>query len=135
MKSRQPSISVQPPPEIRRTPGENCFCRLKKELDKGMAESVEFPPLLNMKNSPLMTILLALLLISAALSLLFFGLYIHRSRQFRALQFQVSQINNRSAAINQLMNDVVEYSKRSPNRDIEHLLENFGVTNKPPVVK
>jgi len=34
-------------------------------------------------------------------------------------------------SINQLMNDVVEYSKRSPNRDIDHLLENFGVTNKP----
>jgi len=100
-------------------------------LDKGIAESVEFAPLLNMKNSPLMMILLALLLISAVLSLVFFGLYIHRSRQFRALQFQVTQINQRSAAINQLMNDVVEYSKRSPNRDIDHLLENFGVTNKP----
>jgi len=86
-----------------------------------------------MKNSPLTTILLALLFISAVLSVGFFWKYIAKSRELRAYQVQVAQINQRSAAINQLINDMVEYSKRSPNHDIEHVLESVGVTNKPPV--
>jgi len=85
-----------------------------------------------MKNSPLTTILLVLLAISAVLSLVFCWNYIRKSRELRGLQFQVTQINQRSAAINSLMNDVVEYSKKSPHRDIDHLLESFGLTNRPP---
>jgi hypothetical protein len=85
-----------------------------------------------MKNSPLTTILLALLAISAVLSLVFCWNYIRKSRELRGLQFQVTQINQRSAAINQLMNDVLEYSKRSPNHDIDRVLESFGLTNRPP---
>lgn len=88
-----------------------------------------------MKNSPLTTILLALLLISAVLSLVFFWRYIGKAREFRALQVQVAQINQRSAGINQLINEVFEYSKRSPNQDIERVLESVGVTNKPAPVK
>ena len=84
-----------------------------------------------MKNSPLTTILLALLLLSAVLSLVFFWKYITKTRELRAYQIQVAQINQRSAAINQLINDMVEYSKRSPNPDIEHVLQSVGVTNKP----
>lgn len=84
-----------------------------------------------MKNSPLTTILLALLAISAVLSLVFCWNYIRKSREMRGLQFQVTQINQRSAAINQLMNEVVEYSKKSPNHDIDRLLESFGLTNRP----
>jgi hypothetical protein len=85
-----------------------------------------------MKNSPLTTILLALLAISAVLSLVFCWNYIRKSRELRGLQFQVTQINQRSAAINSLMNDVLEYSKRSPNHDIDRVLESFGLTNRPP---
>ena len=84
-----------------------------------------------MKNSPLTTILLALLAISAVLSLVFCYTYIRKSRELRGLQFQVTQINQRSAAINQLMNEVLEYSKKSPNHDIDRLLESFGLTNRP----
>src|SRR5882724_8891539 len=89
------------------------WMRRKKELDKAIGESVEFAPLLNMKNSPLTTILLALLLISAVLSLFFFYKYISKSRELRAMQFQVAQINQRSAGINQLINEVFEYSRKS----------------------
>jgi len=85
-----------------------------------------------MKNSPLMTILLALLAISAVLSLVFCWNYIRKSRELRALKFQVTQINQRNAGINQLMNDVLDYSKRTPNRDIDRVLESFGLTNRPP---
>jgi hypothetical protein len=85
-----------------------------------------------MKNSPLTTILLALLAISAVLSLVFCWNYIRRSRELRGLQFQVTQINQRNAGISQLMNDVIEYGKRNPNRDIDRVLETFGFTNRPP---
>jgi hypothetical protein len=88
-----------------------------------------------MKNSPLTTILLALLAISAGLSVIFFLNYNSKLRQLRDLQFQVTQINQRSAAINQLMNEVLEYSKKSPNHDIDRLLESFGLTNRPAAVK
>ncbi len=104
----------------------------KKELDKALVESVEFAPLLNMKNSPLMTIFLALLAISAVLSLIFFWKYNSRLGELRGLQFQVNQINQKGVVINQMMNDVLEYSKRTTNRDIDRLLETFGVTNRPP---
>jgi hypothetical protein len=83
----------------------------------------------------LTTILLVLLAISAALSVIFFLKYNSKLRELRGLQFQVTQINQRSAAINSLMNDVVEYSKKSPNRDIDRLLESFGLTNRPAAVK
>jgi hypothetical protein len=97
-----------------------------------MGESVEFAPLLNMKNSPLMTILLALLAISAVLSLIFFWRFNSKFGELRGLQFQVGQINQRGALINQMMSDVVEYSKRTTNHDIDRVLETFGVTNRPP---
>ncbi len=79
-----------------------------------------------------MTILLALLAISAVLSLVFCWNYIRKSRELRGLQFQVTQINQRNAGISQLMNDVLDYSKRTPNRDIDRVLESFGLTNRPP---
>src|SRR5262249_13477691 len=103
-----------------------------KELDKPTSESVDFPPLLNMKNSPLMTILLALLAISALLSLYFCYTYIRKSGEIRHLEFHVSEVNRRTAGINALMNDVIEYSKHTPNHDIDRLLESFGLTNRPP---
>ena len=85
-----------------------------------------------MKNSPLTTILLVLLAISAVLSLIFFWKYNSRLGELRGLQFQVNQINQKGVVINQMMNDVLEYSKRTTNRDIDRLLETFGVTNRPP---
>ncbi len=78
-----------------------------------------------MKNSPLTTILLALLAISAVLSVVFCLSYNKKTRELRSLQFQVSQINGRTAAVNQLMSDVVEYSKK--NHEIDKILEPFGL--------
>lgn len=86
-----------------------------------------------MKNSPLTTILLALLAISAVLSLVFCWSYIKKTRELRSLQFQVSQINGRSAAINELMKDVVEYSKK--NHEIDKILEPFGLSTNKPAAK
>jgi type II secretory pathway pseudopilin PulG len=87
-----------------------------------------------MKNSPLTTTLLVVLAISAVLSLYFCWSYMKKSAELRALRFQVTQINARGAAINQVLNDVLEYSKK--NHDIDKVLESLGmnlkaVTNNP----
>jgi len=63
---------------------------------------------------------------------IFFLKYNSKLRELRDLQFQVTLVNQRNAGINQLMNDVLEYSKHTPNRDIDRLLESFGLTNRPP---
>ncbi len=82
-----------------------------------------------------MTTLLALLLLSAVLSLIYFWMYIGKSRELRSLQMNVALINQRSAGINQLINEVFDYSKKNPNQDIERILESVGVTNKPAPAK
>ena len=88
-----------------------------------------------MKNSPLITILLALLAISALLSLYFCYTFVRKTGQIHELRFQVTMINQRTAGINTLMNDVIDYSKHTPNHDIDRLLESFGLTNRPPAAK
>ena len=101
----------------------------QKGIGQGHGRTSRFCAAFDMKNSPLTTVLLALLAISAMLSFVFCWKYNARSRELRSLQFQVTQINGRTAAINQLMNDVVEYSKK--NHEIDKILEPFGLTNRP----
>jgi len=61
--------------------------------------------------------LLGALAISALLSVVFCALYIGNIREFRALQSQVTRINNRGAAIMSLANESLEYSKRDSSID------------------
>jgi len=93
-----------------------------------------------MKNSPLTTVLLGILAISALLSVGFCWRYVSSTRELRALQTQASMINNNRTMIQALANDTVEYSKRSPGPAIDQLLESVGLkpgksapaaTNKP----
>ena len=91
-----------------------------------------------MKNSPFTTFLLAVLALSAVLSVIFCSLYISSTLQLRSLQGQMNIINNRLNAVSALANEAVEYSKRNPA--IDPILEGAGVkqpksasasTNKP----
>ena len=95
-------------------------------------------PSIDMKNTPLTTILLGVLTLSALASIVLCWLYISNTRELRTLQAQAAQINNNRALINALANDVMEYSKT--HQAIEPILESFGmkpgkispaITNKP----
>lgn len=92
-----------------------------------------------MKNSPLTTILLGILLASALFSVGCCWLYIHRSRELRSLQSIVGGIQNNQRLVQMLAGEAVEYGKKNPS--IEPLLEASGLkpksastnTNKPPM--
>ena len=91
-----------------------------------------------MTKSPLTTVLLAALLISALASVGFCCAYIFKAREVRALQGQIAGIQNNRAIIAAVANDAIEYSKR--NASIDPILESAGLkpkssaggsTNKP----
>ena len=71
----------------------------------------------DMKNSPLTTFLVAVLAVSALLSIVFCALYISSSRQKHRWEVQVEGIKNRNKAVTRLANEVLEYSKRDTNID------------------
>jgi hypothetical protein len=108
----------------------------KNILDK--RREIATVPRIDMKNTPLMTILLGVLTVSALLSVVFCSLYISSTRELRSLQTQASFINNNRTIINALANDTLEYSKTHPA--IDPVLESLGfktgkaspaITNKP----
>jgi len=78
-----------------------------------------------MKNSPLTTILLGALTLSALASVVLCWMYISNTRELRTLQSQAALINNNRAMINALAADTVEYSKTHPA--IEPLLKSVGL--------
>jgi len=92
---------------------------------------------LNMKNSPLTTVLLSVLAASTIASVVLCALYISNTRQLRALQSQAAMAQNNRTMFTMLANDVVEYSKKNPA--INPILEASGLrpksgaatTNKP----
>lgn len=81
-----------------------------------------------MKNSPITTVLLGLLAVSAIASALLSAVYIANAREFRKLNTQVMFINQRTAAITSLANDAMEYSKRNPA--IDPILESVGAKQR-----
>jgi len=70
-----------------------------------------------MKNTPLTTILLGVLTLSALASVVLCWLYISNTRQLRTLQSQAAFINNNRAIVTALANDTLEYSKTHPAID------------------
>ena len=70
-----------------------------------------------MKNSPLAAFLVAVLAVSALLSIVFCGLYISSSREKHRWEVQVEGIKNRNKAVTRLANEVLEYSKHDTNVD------------------
>jgi hypothetical protein len=77
-----------------------------------------------MNKSPLPTILLAVLAVSAVTSVVLCWNYISNTRQLRLLNTTAAQINNNRALLNALATDAVEYSKKNPA--IDPLLESIG---------
>ncbi len=77
-----------------------------------------------MKNSPLITILLGALTLSALASVVMCWLFISSTREIRTLETQSVLINNNRAVVNALLNDTIEYSKRNPA--ILPVLESVG---------
>ena len=78
-----------------------------------------------MIKSPLTTVLLAALLISALASVGFCCAYIFKAREVRSLQGQIAGIQNNRAFIAALANETIEYSKRNP--EIDPILETAGI--------
>ena len=77
-----------------------------------------------MKNSPLATILVALLACAAIGSLILCWMYIHTTREIRTIQGYVTNIQQNQRKMQFLANDLVEYSKRNPQ--IDPILEEVG---------
>jgi hypothetical protein len=81
-----------------------------------------------MKNSPLVTVLLALLTCATLGALILCGVYIHTTRELRTLQTGVAIINQKQTYMKFLAEDLVEYSKR--NQAIDPILESAGIKLK-----
>ncbi len=81
-------------------------------------------PAIDMKNSPLTTILLGVLTLSALASVVLCWLYISNTRELRALQAQTALINYNRGLINALANESVEYGKT--HQSIQPILESVG---------
>jgi hypothetical protein len=93
----------------------------------------------DMKNSPLTTILVLILVVSSLASVIICWMYMNNVRQSRSFQSDAVNMQRNQALIGQLARDAVEYSKK--NQAIEPILENAHVlppkgaagapTNKP----
>ena len=89
---------------------------IEKGIGQRRDEISKVPPS-NMRNSPLTTVLLALLGLSAVVSLGLFWKYSSRGRELRALQVQVQGIQNNRNFVLALAQDALEYSKTHPAID------------------
>ena len=70
-----------------------------------------------MKNSPLTTLLLVALAVSALASVILCWGYISNARELKALQTQWGAINQRYSGMNSLINELLDYSKKDPSID------------------
>lgn len=78
-----------------------------------------------MKNSPLTTVLLGVLVLSTLTSVILCWMYISNARELRALQGQALSIQQNRAFITALATDTLEYGKTHPA--IEPILESAGL--------
>jgi hypothetical protein len=76
-----------------------------------------------MKNDNITTFLNLVLGVLAILGVVFALQTIFRTREFRTLQFQASQANAYSMAIEALANDAYAYSLKNPNPDIQRIVQ------------
>lgn len=81
-----------------------------------------------MKNSPLTTILLGLLALSALWGVIAYMKYVSYSGDLQRLREQTAWLNNRGRNFQMLVNDTAEYSKTHPA--MEQLLR--SMTNAAP---
>jgi hypothetical protein len=98
----------------------------KKGLDNGAIEPIRCRR--DMTKSPLITVLLAALLISALASVGFCWAYIGRAMELRGLQYQLADVQNKRTFVFGLAKEASDYSEKNP--DIDPILQAAGV--KPP---
>jgi hypothetical protein len=78
-----------------------------------------------MKSNPLTAILLAVLALSAIVSLVLCWAYIHNATQLRGYQSQIAAVRNNQAATGALLREAIAYSKT--NSDMRPILSSFGI--------
>ena len=76
-----------------------------------------------MKNDNITTALNLVLAVLAILGVVFALQTIFRTRELRTLQFQATQANAYSMAVQALANDTLAYSQKNPNADILRILQ------------
>jgi hypothetical protein len=76
-----------------------------------------------MKNDNITTALNLVLAVLAILGVVFALQTIFRTRELRTLQFQATQANAYSMAVQALANDTLAYSQKNPNSDILRILQ------------
>jgi 6-phosphofructokinase len=81
-----------------------------------------------MKSDPLTGTLVGVLAVSVLLSGYYFYSYVAKTREIRQSQMMLMNINARRQAMNALVMDVLEYSKKNPA--IDPLLEASGLKPK-----
>ncbi len=86
--------------------------------------------LIDMKNSPLTTILLALLAISAVWSVILCMQYVNHTRAFSRLESEALQMQARQSLLQSLVNDTIEYAKT--HQAIDPALEVLGLKRSAP---
>ena len=101
--------------------------RQRNLLDK-LDEIAKVPPI-NMKNSPLTTILLGALTLSVLASVVLCWLFIRGTQKRNAFVNQERLITVNRMVIGGLLQDTLEYSKT--HFAITQTLESLGYTNKP----
>jgi len=90
-----------------------------------------------MKNSPLTTLLLLALAISALASVVLCLWYSSNARELKTLQANWGAINQRQAGMESLIRELLEYSKKDPSIDpildtvVQRPKTGATTTNKP----
>ncbi len=82
-----------------------------------------------MKNTPLTTLLLVLLAISAVWSVILCMQFINRTREIRQLSAQAAVIQTRQQAFRALVIETQEYART--NRAIDPILKSIGIERTP----
>jgi hypothetical protein len=76
-----------------------------------------------MKNNQFAAVLAGLLLVSTLITCFQVVRYGMAIKKAQALQPRVIAVNSSRSLVQSLINDTLEYSKRNPNPDIDHLLQ------------
>jgi hypothetical protein len=82
------------------------------------------------KNNPLAVVLVTALFLSALASCWSAVWWFFGARELQALEFQYQAMNQTSAAVQSLVNEAVEYSRRNPA--IDPLLQQFDLKPRQP---
>jgi hypothetical protein len=81
-----------------------------------------------MKSNALTSILLGALAVTAFASLILCYLYVQNVREARRLQRVVASINFRQSMVNQLVADVIDYSRKTKDgAEITQILTSAGI--------